>query len=295
MDLKEKIKECRPQLSASSITTYNSILKNLYKKVFDSSDIDFKKFEETDKILEHLKDLPPNKRKTILSALVIITDDNKKYKDLMLDDIKDYNKEIGKQEKSETQEENWVNTSQVQEVFNDLKKNADLLYKKKDLKPADLQQIQNFIILCLLGGVCGIPVRRSKDYCDFVIKNPDKETENYLDKNKMIFNSYKTAKFYGKQELVVPKPLLSIIKKWISVNPTKYLLFDSNMNKLTNVKLNQRFNKIFGDKKISTNQMRHTYLTNKFGDTIAKNKEIAKVMGEMGSSSNMLDTYVKND
>jgi hypothetical protein len=295
MDLKEAIKEKRPQLSGSSITTYNSILKNVYKKVFgENTDIDCKKFEEAEKILEHLKDLPPNRRKTILSALVIITDDNKKYKDLMMSDISSYNKEIGKQEKSETQEENWINTPQIKEVWEDLKKNADLLYKKKELKPADLQQIQSYIIVSLLGGVF-VPVRRSKDFCDFVIVNPDKEKENYLEKNKMYFNSYKTAKFYGKQELSVPKPLMSILKKWISVNPTKYLLFDTNMNKLTNVKLNQRFNKIFGDKKISVNNMRHTYLTDKFGDTIAKNKEINKVMGEMGSSSGMLDTYVKND
>jgi hypothetical protein len=295
MNLKEEIAKKRPQLSGSSIITYNSILKNIYKKVFGDGDIDIKKFEETDEILEHLKNLPPNKRKTILSALVIITDDNKKYKSLMLEDISAYNKEIGKQEKSETQEENWVETAEIKEVYDNLKKNAELLYKKKDLKPADLQQIQNFIILCLLGGVCGIPVRRSKDYCDFVIRDADKKTDNFLEKNKMFFNSYKTAKFYGIQDLIVPKPLLSILKKWISVNPTKYLLFDSNMNKLTNVKLNQRFNKIFGDKKISTNQMRHTYLTNKFGDTIAKNKDIAKTMSDMGSSSGMLTTYVKED
>jgi integrase len=294
MDLKEKIKECRPQLSASSITTYNSILKNIYKKVFDDDNIDFKKFEDTDKILEHLKDLPPNRRKTILSALVIITSDNKKYKELMLSDISSYNKEIGKQEKSETQEENWIESSTILAVWNELKKNAELLYKKKDLKPNDLQQIQNFIIISLLGGIF-IPVRRSKDYCDFVIVNPDKTTENYIDKNKMYFNSYKTAKFYGTQELVIPKQLLSILRKWINVNPTKYLLFDTNMNKLTNVKLNQRFNKIFGDKKISVNNMRHTYLTDKFGDTINKNKEIAKTMSDMGSSSGMLTTYVKED
>jgi integrase len=128
-----------------------------------------------------------------------------------------------------------------------------------------------------------------------VIRDADKKTENYLDKNKMVFNSYKTAKFYGTQELLIPKPLLSILKKWIGVNPTRYLLFDTNMNKLTNVKLNQRFNKIFGDKKISTNQMRHTYLTNKFGDTINKNKEIAKTMSDMGSSMGMATTYIKND
>jgi integrase len=294
MDLKDAIKEKRPLLSGSSITTYNSILKNLYKRVFDSEDIDIKKFEDSDKILDFLKDLPPNKRKTILSSLVIITDDNKKYKSVMMDDISAYNKEISKQEKSPTQEENWVNTSEIKEVWEDLKKNAELLYKKKELKPSDLQQIQNFIIVSLLGGIF-IPVRRSKDFCDFVILNADKKIENYLEKNKMIFTSYKTSKFYGTQELLIPKPLMSILKKWISVNPTRYLLFDSNMNKLTNVKLNQRFNKIFGDKKVSVNNMRHTYLTDKFGDTIAKNKEIEKTMNDMGSSKNMLINYVKED
>lgn len=294
MNLKEFIHSKRPTLSASSLTTYNSILKNLYKKVFGEGEMDIKKFDETDKILGHLKDIPSNKRKTILSALVIITDD-KKYRELMLDDVKEYNNEIHKQEKTPEQQESWVNTHQVKEIWNTLKKNADLLYKKKELKPSDLQEIQNFIIMSLLGGVCGIPVRRSKDYCDFVIKDADKKTDNYLDKNKMYFNSYKTAKFYGQQELDVPKPLMSILKKWISVNPTKYLLFDTNMNKLSNVKLNQRFNKIFGDKKVAVNQMRHTYLTNKFAHTIEQKKEIDKVMGEMGSSANMLDTYVKKD
>jgi hypothetical protein len=212
----------------------------------------------------------------------------------MMSDISSYNKEISKQQKSPAQEENWVETAEIKEVWEDLKKNAELLYKKKELKPADLQHIQNYIIVSLLGGIfCA--VRRSKDFCDFVIVDADKKTENYLEKNKMVFNSYKTAKFYGAQELLVPKPLMSILKKWISVNPTKYLLFDTNMNKLTNVKLNQRFNKIFGDKKVSVNNMRHTYLTDKYGDTIAKNKEMDKTMTDMGSSKNMLTTYIKED
>ena len=100
VNLKEYIKEKRPTLSDSSITTYTSILKNLYKKVFNSDEIDIKKFDETDKILNHLKTMTPNKRKTILSSLVIITD-KKAYRDLMLEDIKDYNKDIETQTKTE--------------------------------------------------------------------------------------------------------------------------------------------------------------------------------------------------
>ena len=292
-NLKQYLHTKRPTLSKSSLTTYASILKNLYIKVFGEEAIDFQKFDETDKILAFLKDIPPNRRKTILSSLVIITE-KKPYRDLMLEDVRDYNKEIHKQEKTPEQQASWVNTNQVREIWEGLKKDANLLYKKKSLKPADLQQIQSYVILSLLGGIF-IPPRRSKDYVDFFIRDIDKKTQNYLEKNKMIFNSYKTARTYGQQFVEIPKPLQSILKKWISVNPTKYLLFDANMNPLSSVKLNQRLNKIFDEKKVSVNQLRHTYLTNKFGHTIEQKSEVANTMSEMGSSSNMLDTYVKKD
>ena len=135
---KDYIHSKRPSLSASSLTTYSSILKNLYKKVFDDEKVDFKKFDETEKILGHLKDIPPNRRKTILSALVIITD-KKPYRDLMLEDVREYNKEIHKQEKTPEQEASWVSGDQVKEIYNELKTQADMLYKKKTLKPAELQ------------------------------------------------------------------------------------------------------------------------------------------------------------
>lgn len=291
VSLTEYLHSKRPTLSKSSLCTYSSILKNLYIKVFGTEEIDFKKFDECDKVLEFLKNIPPNKRKTILSSLVIITD-KKPYRDLMLEDVRDYNKEIHKQEKTPEQEASWVTTNQVQEIWENLKKDAELLYKKKNLKPLDLQQIQSYVILSLLGGIF-IPPRRSKDYVDFVIKDFDKDKDNYLEKNKMIFNSYKTAKTYGQQIVELPKTLQLIIKKWFMVNPTKYLLFDANMNQLSSVKLNQRLNKIFDEKKVSVNQLRHTYLTNKFAHTIDQKNEIDNTMSEMGSSANMLDTYVK--
>jgi hypothetical protein len=292
-DLKETIHSKRPSLSQSSITTYNSILKNLYKNVFGSGDIDLKKFDDTERILGHLKDLPANKRKTILSALVIITDD-KKYRDLMLDDIKTYSHEIGKQEKTEEQKENWVGGAEVKSLWETLKRNADLLYKKATLTQADLQQIQSYIILSLLGGIFIAP-RRSKDYTDFKIKDIDKTKDNYLDKATLVFNSYKTAKCYGEQKVVIPPTLKLLLSKWIKRNPTSWLLFDSNGNQLSSVKLNQRLNKLFDGKKVGVNMLRHSYLTDKYADTISQNKNIANDMTNMGSSTNMLKTYVKED
>jgi integrase len=142
-----------------------------------------------------------------------------------------------------------------------------------------------------LGGIY-IPPRRSKDFVDFKIKNIT-ENDNFLDGKNMVFNSYKTSKTYGQQIVPIDNVLLKIIKKWISVNPTDYLLFDAHFNPLSSVKLNQRLNKIFSDKKVGVNQLRHTYLTNKFGHTVGQKNEVKDTMADMGSSVGMLETYVK--
>ena len=282
----------RPNLSKSSLKTYTSILKTLYKNVFEDSNFDLEKFSKNpDKVISYLKDmLEPNQRKTALSALVVITD-NKDYRELMLEDIKKYNKEQNKQEKNETQKENWVENNEIENIYKQMLKEVKLLYKKENLSNSDLQTIQNFVILSLLGGLY-IPPRRSKDYVDFKISNIDKSKDNYLDKNKLVFNSYKTAKFYGKQELKIPTELSKILKQWIKINPTEYLLFDSSKNKLSNVKLNQRLNKIFG-KKASVNQLRHTYLSDKYKNLIDEKENMQNDFKDMGSSMLQEKVYIK--
>lgn len=289
--LKEFIKNKRPSLSGSSITTYSSILKNLYKKVFGDTDIDISKFGQTEKILDFLNDVEPNKRKSILSALVIVTD-NDKYRQQMLEDVKSYNHEISKQEKTETQKENWLEQSELRTMFEKYKKDANLIYKKENKTISDLQNLQNFIILALF---TLIPPRRALDYVSFKIKgNIDKTKDNYIEKGILKFNTYKTSKTYGLQEIQAPKELMTILNKWIKINPTDYLLFDMNLNQLSSVKLNQRFNKIFG-KKIAINAIRHSFLTNKYSEEMKKQKQMSDDMTKMGTSMSQAETYVKLD
>ena len=291
-NIKELIIKNKPNISKSSITTYLSILKNLYINVFKDDKFDLDKFDNADKILSSLKDLEPNKRKTILAALVVITD-NKKYRDQMMKDIEEYKSNESKQIKSEKQTDSWVDTSEIDDIYNAMTKNVSILYKKKDLSMTDLQEIQNYIILCVLSGKF-IPPRRSKDFVDFKIKGIDPENDNYISKKTMVFNSYKTMKTYQRQEIPIPADLMRILNKWIKINPTDYLFFDSNGKKLTNVKLTQRLNKIFG-KKASVNQMRHTYLSNKYQDTIKQNQEMEKDMQAMGSSKAQEKIYIKQE
>jgi len=292
-ELKALIKEKRPKLSDTSIKTYASILKNLWFTAFDDLKFNPLRFDDTKRILQTLSDVDRRTRKTMLSALVVVTD-NKIYRDLMIDDINDYNIEIGKQEKNDKQKESWVDNEDIKNIFSELEKESKYIYKKKNKSDRDLQDIQQFIILSLLGGVF-IPPRRSKDYVDFKILGIDKNKDNYIENNKLFFNSYKTAKFYGQQSIEIPKELNNILKKWIKINPTEYLFFDSNKNKLSNVKLNQRLNKIFEGKKVGVNQLRKTHLTDKYKDVIELNKDIDDTFKKMGSSRSQFLTYVKKD
>lgn len=285
------IKEKRPNITKSSLKTYESILRNLYNKIFDDEDYDMTKFgKEVNKVIKFLKDMEPKKRKTILSALVVITD-NKEYRELMLDDIKEYNKEEAKQTKSKSVNENWVEQDELLSLYNELKKEYKILYVKKNKKSNEYQRMQDFIILSLLGGFY-IPPRRSKDYVNFKIKNIDKDKDNYIEKNELVFNSYKTAKTYGQQKIVVPTALKTIINKWLKINPTDYLLFDSEYKQMNNVKLNQRLNKLF-DKKASVNALRKSYLSDKFGDMIELKNELDKTMNEMATSRLQENIYIK--
>jgi hypothetical protein len=288
--LKEDIKEKKPKLSKQSIITYASILANLYSHIWSDDTYTMSKFDDVEPVLEYLKNIEPNKRKTVLSALYGITG-KKEYRDLMLGDIEKYNEKEHKQEMNDIQQENWVSKNEISELLDVLAKTANHLYKKINLTSNDLQLIQQYIILCLLGGVY-IPPRRSKDFVDFKIKNINKEIDNYIDGNKLIFNSYKTAKFYGSQTIEIPKELKTILTKWIKSNPTDYLLFDSKEEQLSNVKLNQRLNKLF-DKKVGVNQLRHTYLSEKYQSTIETNRAMAKDMSDMGSSRSQEKQYIK--
>ena len=291
MNLKEELKKLRPNLSDGSIKTYSSILRNLHKKVFENQEIEKSNFNESKKVLDHLKDMPPNKRKTILSALVVLTDKDE-YRNVMNGDVSDYNEEIQKQEKSVTQRENWIETDEIREVFNRLENDAKILFKKQNKTNADIQQIQSYIIVSLLGGVFIVP-RRSVDYCSMKIRNINKDEDNYINKNKFIFNRYKTAKTYGQQELEIPQQLKNILNRWIAINDGEYLLRDKNGNQMTSTKLNQYMNRIFGGKKIAVNSMRHTYLTDKYKQTSEESKKLAKDMESMGSSENMSINYIK--
>ena len=282
------VEKQRPHLNPSSVKTYTSILFNLHKKLDPDND-DIKFFDNDEKIIDSLKDKTPQTRKTVLAALFILTN-NKAYNELMLSDCKHTNDLYKTQKKTKKEEDGWVSVEQIKEIYDDFFEKVNAMFSKKLL--ADYQIINNFILLGCLGGVSGLPPRRSKDYTEMKIKNFDTKTDNYYKSGKFYFNIYKTAKDYGEQIIDVKTKapeFFKILNKWVKYNPTDYLLFSSNQQKLTSPQITRMLNKIFG-KNTSVDLIRHIYLTEKYGKL---QEEMEQDSRDMSHSTAMQALYIK--
>jgi hypothetical protein len=289
-ELKKHIKEVRPNLSESSIKTYAGILKNLYKDVF-TGDLDYHKLlKESDKVMEHLMKVKYNVRKTILSALVCISEGavQMKYRKQMLEDAHQYNAEQKENKMTDVQKTNWIPWSSVLEHLGTLKKKYFYVFSEKAPSMIDLLNLQKYVILSCY---TLIPPRRLQDFCLMKVSGFNKEKDNFYEKGSFHFRTYKTAKFLGLQIEKVPKPLEALLKKWIALTKNENLFFDYYSKPLTSSGLSKIFNSIFG-KNISVNMLRHIYITEKSGPLM---KELAETAKAMGHSAGQAELYVKND
>ena len=296
MDIKQEIKTNRPNISDSSINTYNSILNNIFKKYKNEKDeLNMAFFNNEANLIEKLKDVKPSVRKTLYSALIAITktDNNKKYKEEMGKDAEHFKSDNLKQNKSEAQEKNWITQEEIKTKFNSMLKDVKFLWNKEDLNKSEKQRLQDVVIVALTSGIF-IPPRRSLDWCEFVIDDTVDETKNnYMKKNKFYFNTYKGSDKKGVQEVDIPKPLMTILNKCLKVNKHKYLLVDSQYKKMNSVKLNQHLERIWG-KKSGVNIFRHSFTSEKY--PVINMEQLKKDAKDMGTSANMiLETYVKKN
>lgn len=300
MDFKDDIIKAKPNISAGSLKTYNSLLRSIYKAVFKTMDKPnaamFSKHSED--ILKFLETKPFNVRKTYLAALVAVAP-LEEYKKVMLSDIRDYQHEQSKSELTTKLESSSISKEEIDELAEKLRHNAEVLYKKKTHRVPDLMDIQNYIILSLYYG--HIVPRRALDYVELLYQNYNADTDNYIDfkKNRFVFNRYKTATKMGKelkgqQTLDIPPTLMKILKKWVALIPKEVdnLFFNSNLEPLSNVTLNQRLNTLFGGAK-SVNSLRHLYLTSKYSDLMRETEQMSKDMESMGSSKAQANVYIK--
>ena len=299
MDFTDEIKKNKPEISEGSLKTYNSLLRSIHKSAFPGQDANVKNFLKPKPVLDFLENKAYNTRKTYLAALICVAPKIQPYRDMMMGDIKTYNEETQKSELTDKLENSAIAQDEMDGIVSNLRQNAKALYKKQRLRIPDLMEIQNYILISLYYG--HIVPRRAMDYVEMLYKNYDNEKDNYVDfdNDKLVFNQYKTARKMGKelkgrQELSIPPSLKKILKKWVDVIPPEIdnLFFNSSLEPLSNVSLNQRLNLIFG-KKASVNALRHFYLTSKYKTLMEETENMEEDMEAMGSSSKQAKVYIK--
>jgi hypothetical protein len=280
MSIQEILRKNKPDVKESSIKTYSNIVGKLCKNL----ELHFEEdvfIRNKAKVMEYLKNIPISTQRSVISAIIAIHPDEH-FKELLDRANEDYNAQKATGEATQKERDNWVSQDEIADKLKELRRLSKSVSSKKEMTSKDYQTLQNYLILALTSGYY-IPPRRLADFTNLKINNINHETDNYIkDYNILILNIYKTAGKYGEQEVHLPPKLVKIIDKFLEQTEhinRDYMLFDNYYQPLTSVKLNQRLNSIFDGKKISTNNFRHSYLTEKFGDNYNSLKDTATMMG----------------
>ena len=327
MDLFEVIKKSRPNLKESSIKTYINNLNKLAKEIGikEIKNLDFLK--NGGNIIRALQKKKEATQKTYLASIVVIlkaidTDERSSklggkasvkknlidfYTEKMNELMENYNQKISKKEKTESQEQNWIELAELKKEIEKQGKEITRmrLWDKKKLSPAEFDQIQKYVAGALYLISDENPPLRS-DYadmkliCDKDYNNLSKEElkDNYIvdvSKQNKFFHlgDYKTNKTYGNKKIKVGKKLNNILNKWFKINGSGYLLVNNRKKPMTANSLGKYMNKVFEPtgKKIGVSLLRHIYISDRFPAEKLDEKE--KVANMMLHSVSMQNDYSK--
>lgn len=279
--MEEVLLSNNPNLKASTLYNYITNLKKLYRDLFKSDDYDLEKFNQTSLIVDYLKDLPLGTRSAMFVYLSTLTK-NPVYKE--------EGSKLKKIRESTplpaADAEHTIAEDEIKQKFKELKKQSTLIYKGVINKDS-LIQLQNTILIAVVGNIY-FPPRRNKDWTEMLL-HTKRDDANYIDGNEFVFNEYKTQKYYGQQRVKIPPPLKKLIDEYKSVCQYEYLftsIFGKQLQSIT-----PRLNEIFG-RSVGVNSFRRNAL-HEYKHHLEERKEINDVMGEMGSSVNMLKHYVR--
>ena len=268
------------QLSDSTLKTYSSILYNIIKKL--DLPMEMSSFDQTSKILEHIsQNDKPQTRKTALSGLYVLTGDDK-YQNQMVTDIKIVNANY-KERKMSPERKSQMKTPEELKTIND-----DLIAKYK--KSKNSEDLTNVLVSILMSGVY-VPPRRL-EYAMVKIKDFDKKTDNYLAKQKIYLNQYKTSAKYGQQIVELPKEIMPYINKAVKSNESEYLLQTKVGKAYTSSSLSKKLTALFG---MGADLLRSSYINyNLYDDNLLQKLEnTAEAMGNSVESQKKY--YVKSN
>jgi hypothetical protein len=283
-------------VSAPTIKLYLFQLRQLNGEPLQ--DIEFLK--DVTKNLERLSKYKTNTIRTKLIAIVAALkcldhpDLLKEYTEI----VKKINDNTDNTSKSETQKENWMNKTEVMDLWKKYDDEVATFANKRKITEKQHETLLRFMILSLY---TLISPRRNLDYGRMLIvkkMSPDMSDDfNYLDlkTRSFYFNNYKTKKVYSQQIEQIPDPLWNVIKIYLKFHTKDcdfFLCSDGkplpHSNSITLI-----LNKIFG-KKVGCSMLRNIMATSELEEVQPLLDKVREKAQEMGTSMNtLLTNYIK--
>jgi len=140
-----------------------------------------------------------------------------------------------------------------------------------------------------LGFFVFLPPLRAQDYVNTMLMNKtNKEGQNYINLKEgvMVINEYKTVKKYGTRKILLPPPLLEILKDYKKKSNTKWLIpkmYGEKNEPMSVSSFTHLLNRTL-DEKISTTELRRAYVSQEVINNDMKGKERKKTAKTMGHS-----------
>tara|TARA_R110001592_G_C13151292_1_gene748168 strand:- start:349 stop:1326 length:978 start_codon:yes stop_codon:yes gene_type:complete len=311
-NLKELIKESRPNIKDTSIKMYESNLNKL-KKMFDADDWKF--LDDVDEVVNKLGHLTSNTRRNYYNSVIILLmalnskgehdEVLKKYEELRDKGNQDYQDAQASGQISDKQKENFVDIEEVYKMIETMGKELKerKIKKKEDLSSKDKALLQVYVMYNIL---VRIPLRNDLSGMDAITKRAynklskdEKEAQNFMvvekDKLWFVLNKYKTSSKYEELRIdIEDNDLKKLLRMYIRINGMGELFKSSTGKALSRNAISQLLLKTsekYMNKKISTTMLRKIYLSSKYSDLKNEMKKDAHMMGH--SVDTQQKVYVK--
>jgi len=141
--MEQLIRTNKPKLSNSSVKTYLSVLHSLNKVLGKDDEHMETIFNDPASVISVADKYKITRRKTIMSALTVLTTHEEKvaevYRTELYKLIKEYDALMLEQKKSEKDEANWIDWSDVLKVYDEMVKDMAPIMKRKVRSDDDVQ------------------------------------------------------------------------------------------------------------------------------------------------------------
>jgi hypothetical protein len=296
--LKQFLQAQKPDASDKTIHGYYNNLMLLNKNMTNRGVFNFEDFNKftTEELMDRIQKDAVGKSnsytRNMLSALKAYSGDKKLTAGITAASLAE-KIDIENRDASEYVKSHHLTVEMIDAKYSELEARAEPLWKLKEYTMDDFQKIQEFVMFAVESGKWIAP-RRNMDWVLMKIRMINPDVDNYIKDKTFVFNQFKTSKKMGQQIIPIPPELYRIIRKWIKFNQLEHMFVTVNGEPLTSNSFSQKLNHAMGISAGRTggygcNNFRHSYLTNKYGNTI----DLEKDLESMGSGMSGAKYYIK--